>query len=278
MSDFDAKALASRIYRSNAKQQQGGAAAAGGRGAPLAVTRRPPTDAHGLTQTLAPASLLGATAGAAFNATSAFSSSSSASSSFATTLGASNANAPALDAASLSHAPRSLQAFLGRAANVALAQTAASAAANAANAGPSSSRHFGSTSSGAAATSGAYSSGKRPLSTLLSARSERSMRASSAAGGKQQQQSAGGARRRLLPPSAVGAIGAVTDLDRAQTQEEYEAYLRSPFSFIDKVIENPFTEEFVYLRAADGPYDLQIVSHAQARVGQEIESVIRHQH
>jgi dynein heavy chain len=36
--------------------------------------------------------------------------------------------------------------------------------------------------------------------------------------------------------------------------------IRSPFSFIDKVIESPYTEEFVYLNPM-GPYDLQIVKH-----------------
>jgi hypothetical protein len=150
----------------------------------------------------------------------------------------------ALDPASLATAPRSLQPFLGRAA----AQM---------NGVAPSSQEYSATHAqriGVASTS----SQKRPLSMLLSARSERSMRGMSAA-----QKTGSSARRRLLPPSAAGAVGAVTDLDRAQTQDEYDAYLRSPFSFIDKVIENPFTEEFVYLRSADGPYDLEIVSHSQ---------------
>ena len=43
-------------------------------------------------------------------------------------------------------------------------------------------------------------------------------------------------------------------------QAEYEKYLRSPFSFIDKVIESPYTEEFVYLNPR-GAYDLEIVKH-----------------
>mmetsp|Transcript_44339 Transcript_44339/g.86753 ORF Transcript_44339/g.86753 Transcript_44339/m.86753 type:complete len:4144 (+) Transcript_44339:98-12529(+) len=46
------------------------------------------------------------------------------------------------------------------------------------------------------------------------------------------------------------------------SQSEYEKYLRSPFSFIDKVIESPYTEEFVYLNPR-GPYDLEIVKHDQ---------------
>jgi len=41
---------------------------------------------------------------------------------------------------------------------------------------------------------------------------------------------------------------------------QYEAYLQSPFSFIDKALESPYTEEFVYLNAR-GPYDLVIVKH-----------------
>lgn len=45
-------------------------------------------------------------------------------------------------------------------------------------------------------------------------------------------------------------------------REEYEKYLMSPFSFIDKVIESPYTEEFVYLNS-NGAYDLQIVKHDQ---------------
>ena len=43
---------------------------------------------------------------------------------------------------------------------------------------------------------------------------------------------------------------------------DYEAYLQSPFSFIDKVIDNPYTEEFVYLNP-EGPYNLSIVKHDQ---------------
>ena len=39
-------------------------------------------------------------------------------------------------------------------------------------------------------------------------------------------------------------------------------YLQSPFSFIDKVIESPFTQEFVYLNPR-GPFDLQIVRHSE---------------
>ena len=42
--------------------------------------------------------------------------------------------------------------------------------------------------------------------------------------------------------------------------EDYQSYILSPFSFIDKVIANPFTDEFVYLTAA-GPYDLEIITH-----------------
>jgi hypothetical protein len=41
---------------------------------------------------------------------------------------------------------------------------------------------------------------------------------------------------------------------------EYEKYIRSPFSFIDKVIESPYTEEFVYLNPR-GAYDLEIIKH-----------------
>ena len=41
---------------------------------------------------------------------------------------------------------------------------------------------------------------------------------------------------------------------------QYEKYLMSPFSFIDKAIDSPYTEEFVYLNPR-GPYDLQIVKH-----------------
>jgi dynein heavy chain len=75
--------------------------------------------------------------------------------------------------------------------------------------------------------------------------------------------SASSSRRQLLPPNDNSAED--LELDRAQSQEEYESYLRSPFSFIDKVIENPFTEEFVYLRRISGgsSYDLEIVKHSQ---------------
>jgi len=42
---------------------------------------------------------------------------------------------------------------------------------------------------------------------------------------------------------------------------EYEAYLKSPFSFIDEIYEQ-HPSEFVYLNA-NGPYDLEIVEHKQ---------------
>jgi len=59
----------------------------------------------------------------------------------------------------------------------------------------------------------------------------------------------------------------VTSAQRLREQQsksalEQELYQLSPFSFIDKVIANPYTEEFVYLNPR-GPYDLQIVRHDQ---------------
>jgi dynein axonemal heavy chain len=47
-----------------------------------------------------------------------------------------------------------------------------------------------------------------------------------------------------------------------EANREYQRYLKSPFSFIDRVIEDPNTEEFVYLQPI-GPYQLQIVKHNQ---------------
>ncbi len=52
-----------------------------------------------------------------------------------------------------------------------------------------------------------------------------------------------------------------TSSEMKKRQEEYINYLQSPFSFIDKVIESPFTEEFVYLNP-HGPYNLTIVKHS----------------
>jgi len=59
--------------------------------------------------------------------------------------------------------------------------------------------------------------------------------------------------------SAAGAGGQSSNgvLDAAA---QYEKYLMSPFSFIDKAIDSPYTEEFVYLNPR-GPYDLVIVKH-----------------
>lgn len=52
--------------------------------------------------------------------------------------------------------------------------------------------------------------------------------------------------------------------EAARQKQEYEQYLRSPFSFIDQVIESPYTEEFVYLNSK-GPYNLEIVKHTAIR-------------
>ena len=45
----------------------------------------------------------------------------------------------------------------------------------------------------------------------------------------------------------------------------FNSYASSPFSFIDSVIADPFTDSFVYLTAR-GPYDLLIVDHASISV------------
>jgi dynein heavy chain len=48
----------------------------------------------------------------------------------------------------------------------------------------------------------------------------------------------------------------------ATTDSNYLAYLRSPFSFIDRCIDNPYTEEFIYLTSVNGePYNLEIIKH-----------------
>jgi hypothetical protein len=64
------------------------------------------------------------------------------------------------------------------------------------------------------------------------------------------------------PTTASSTTRRKTRDDVKDNQVEYERYLVSPFSFIDKVIESPYTEEFVYL-VPKGPYDLEIVKHDQ---------------
>lgn len=67
--------------------------------------------------------------------------------------------------------------------------------------------------------------------------------------------------KQLVPVAPVRRNSARPQEPSSKSSAEYEKYLRSPFSFIDKVIESPYTEEFVYLNFR-GPYDMYIVKHA----------------
>jgi dynein heavy chain len=74
--------------------------------------------------------------------------------------------------------------------------------------------------------------------------------------------SVGAAASSSSSSSAAAAAAASSSSTGAgpDASAQYEKYLMSPFSFIDKAIDSPYTEEFVYLNPR-GPYDLLIVKH-----------------
>jgi len=60
--------------------------------------------------------------------------------------------------------------------------------------------------------------------------------------------------------STLSASANAMSIAHKKRLREYGLYLTSPFSFIDKILESPYSEEFVYLNPK-GPYNLTIVKH-----------------
>jgi dynein heavy chain len=104
-------------------------------------------------------------------------------------------------------------------------------------------------------TAGKLSPKKRTATTTTAAWSQSSLSTElvTAAGGELALVGSGAVNAPPRPSSSMSASS-------TESRAEYEKYINSPFAFIDKVIESPYTKEFVYLEPR-GPYDLRIVRH-----------------